>query len=78
MRSSWKGCFIKNSKKLDNSSTLLNTMLKKKVLVYDGKSFKSILVDRKMIGLKIGEFIFTRKIGVTHKKKVINKKGKKK
>jgi ribosomal protein S19 len=78
MRSSWKGYFIKNSEKLDNSSTLLNTMLKKKVLIYDGKSFKSLLVERKMIGLKVGEFIFTRKIGVTHKKKVINKKGKKK
>jgi ribosomal protein S19 len=53
-------------------------MLKKKVLIYDGKSFKSLLVERKMIGLKVGEFIFNRKIGVTHKKKVINKKGKKK
>ncbi len=78
MRSSWKGCFIKNKERLNNSSTLLNTMLKKKVLVYDGKSTKSLLVERRMIGLKVGEFIFTRRVGVTHKKKVINKKGKKK
>lgn len=49
-------------------------MLKKKVLVHDGKSYKSILIDRFMIGLKIGEFIFTRKVGVLHKKKVSKKK----
>jgi ribosomal protein S19 len=63
---------------LDNSSTLLNTMLKQKLPVYDGKSFKLLVIERKMIGLKVGEFIFTRKIGVTHKKKILNKKGKKK
>jgi hypothetical protein len=31
-----------------------------------------------MVGLKIGEFVFTRKMGVLHKKKLLNKKGKKK
>ena len=74
MRSSWKGCFVKNSIKLDNSSTLLNTMLKQKVLIYDGKSSKLLTIERKMIGSKVGEFVFTRRIGVTHKKKVLNKK----
>ena len=79
MRSSWKGCFIKNSIKLDNSSTLLNTMLKQKVSIYDGKSFRLLTIERKMVGSKVGEFVFSRKIGVTHKKKVLNKKkGKKK
>jgi len=78
MRSSWKGCFVKNSTKLDNSSTLLNTMLKQKVSIYDGKSSKLLTIERKMIGLKVGEFVFTRKIGVTHKKKILNKRGKKK
>jgi ribosomal protein S19 len=53
-------------------------MLKQKLPVYDGKSFKLLVIERKMIGLKVGEFIFTRKIGVTHKKKILNKKGKKK
>ena len=48
-------------------------MLKKKFNVYDGKSIKSVLIDRTMIGLKIGEFVFTRKMGVLHKKKVLNK-----
>lgn len=78
MRSVWKGCFYKNNNNnLDKSSTVFNTMLKKKVTVHDGKSYKSVLVDRTMIGLKIGEFVFTRKMGVLHKKKVLKKKGKK-
>lgn len=77
MRSNWKGCFLNNSVTLDKSSTVLNTMLKKKLFVHDGKAQKLITIERVMVGLKIGEFVFTRKIGVLHKKKV-NKKGKKK
>lgn len=77
MRAVWKGVFFKNNLHLHKSATLLNTMLKKKFNVYDGKSIKSVLIDRTMIGLKIGEFVFTRKMGVLHKKKVLKKKGKK-
>jgi ribosomal protein S19 len=77
MRSVWKGVFLKNNSHLHKSSTLLNTMLKKKFLVHDGKVSKAITVERSMVGLKIGEFVFTRKMGVLHKKKVLKKKGKK-
>ncbi len=78
MRSIWKGCFYKNNNNgLSKSSTVVNTMLKKKFTLHDGKSYKSILIDRSMVGLKIGEFVFTRKMGVLHKKKVLKKKGKK-
>jgi ribosomal protein S19 len=77
MRAVWKGVFLKNNSYLDKSSTLLNTMLKKKFNIYDGKSVKTIMVDRAMIGLKMGEFVFSRKMGVLHKKKVLKKKGKK-
>lgn len=77
MRSIWKGFFLKNNSTLHKSSTLLNTTLKKKISVHDGKSIKLLVVDRAMIGLKIGGFIFTRKMGVVHKKKVLKKKGKK-
>jgi ribosomal protein S19 len=52
-------------------------MLKKKFILHDGKSYKSVLIDRSMVGLKVGEFVFTRKMGVLHKKKSIKKKGKK-
>jgi ribosomal protein S19 len=77
MRAVWKGVFLQNNLYLNKSSTLLNTMLKKKFNIYDGKSTKSVMVDRAMVGLKIGEFVFTRKMGVLHKKKVLKKKGKK-
>mgnify|MGYP006195828617 FL=1 len=77
MRSVWKGCFYKNNNNLNKSSTVINTILKKKFTVHDGKSYKSVLIDQSMVGLKIGEFVFTRKMGVSHKKKVLKKKGKK-
>jgi ribosomal protein S19 len=77
MRSVWKGCFYKNNNTLNKSSVVVNTILKKKFILHDGKSYKTVLIDRSMVGLKIGEFIFTRKMGVLHKKKVLKKKGKK-
>lgn len=78
MRSIWKGNFIKNKKILDNSSTLLNVNLKKTFKVYTGKENKLMVIERSMIGQKIGEFIFTRKIGAIHKKKEKIKKSSKK
>lgn len=78
MRSVWKGNFIKNKKFLDNSSTLFNIHLKKTFNVYNGKDSKLILIERSMIGRKIGEFIFTRKMGAIHKKKEKIKKSSKK
>lgn len=78
MRSVWKGSFIKNNLTLHKSSVVIASMLKKKVIVNDGKANKSIIIERNMIGLKVGEFIFSRKMGVLHKKKTLNKKGKKK
>jgi ribosomal protein S19 len=52
-------------------------MLKKKFYIYTGKEQKLFTVDRQSIGLKVGEFVFTRKMGIIHKKKDKNKKGKK-
>lgn len=78
MRSIWRGFFFKNNINLHKSSTVLTTLLKKKISVHDGRISKNIAIDRSMVGLKIGEFIFTRKMGVLHKKKkVLKKKGKK-
>jgi len=78
MRAVWKGVFFKLNNTLHKSSTLLNTTLKQKFSVHDGKTTRHLLVNRSMIGLKVGEFVFTRKVGVEHKKKKKNKKGKKK
>lgn len=78
MRSIWKGNFIKNKKFLDNSSTLLNVYLKKTFAVYNGKEKKLMVIERNMIGRKLGEFVFSRKMGTIHKKKVKIKKSSKK
>jgi ribosomal protein S19 len=52
-------------------------MLKKKFYIYTGKEAKYFTVERQFIGLKLGQFVFTRKMGVIHKKKQKNKRGKK-
>jgi len=41
---------------------------------------KSFLVEKQQLGYRFGEFLFTRKVGVVHKKKLIKNKtkGKKK
>lgn len=49
-------------------------MLKKKFFLHDGKVKKIIFISRPHIGSKAGEFIFTRKVGVVHKKKKSKKK----
>lgn len=77
MRSSWKGNFFKKNNTLDNSSTLFNTFFKKKFYVYTGKEKKQIFIDKEMVGLKIGQFILTRKMGAIHKKKEKLKRSKK-
>jgi ribosomal protein S19 len=57
---------------------VLNVQLKKAFNIYTGKDLKSITIERGMIGRKIGEFIFTRKMGAIHKKKEKIKKSSKK
>ena len=42
--------------------------LNKKFLIYNGKDFQKLIVSKKMLGRKFGEFVMTRKI-VTFKKK---------
>ena len=84
-RPSWKGPFIdtslikKDSSKIQKiwcrSSTIPASLVGRTVLVYNGKEFKRILINREKVGFKFGEFSFTRKY--TKKLKEINKKKKK-
>lgn len=84
-RSLWKGPFIdvsllkkdlsKIQKTWSRSSTIPSSLIGKTVLVYTGKEFKRILINREKVGFKFGEFSFTRKY--TKKLKEINKKKKK-
>ena len=49
-------------------------MFKKKFTIHDGKDYKSVSISRFMLGLKIGQFVFNRKMGSIHKKKDKRKK----
>lgn len=73
-RSSWKGPLIKNTtlvkikasknlyiKIFTRNSSITPLCVGLKFLIYNGKSFSPLIVTSNMIGLKFGEFSFTRK-----------------
>jgi small subunit ribosomal protein S19 len=71
-RSKWKGAYaqselIKIKKKSrsikiwSRDSTITPAFLRKRVLVYNGKSFRPVIITSTKLGYKFGEFIFTRK-----------------
>lgn len=66
-----------NKKKLKKKRNTLITknLLGKKILVHNGKKFKTILINPFKLGSRLGEYFFTRK----HKKyKKLKKKKKRK
>jgi len=88
MRSTWKGLittksFIFNFKKnfkqedikkiiYERNCTIIKPMLKSTVLIYNGKSFRSIKLVPHMLKHKLGEFSFTKKnpiLNIKSKKK---------
>jgi small subunit ribosomal protein S19 len=85
-RAKWKGLFIekfllkkkffnRNQKKIwSRRSTIPSILIGQKVLVYNGKEFKKIFINREKIGYKFGDFSFTRK----HTKKIMKVVKKKK
>lgn len=71
-RAKWKGPFISNKnlskdKKLKKiwtrSEVIASNCLNKKVMVYNGQKFINVFVNSSKLGLKYGEFCFTRKKG---------------
>ncbi len=81
-RSIWKGSFLlnkffklglKKKKLIWAKNTIITSELKgQTVYVYNGKEFKTLYISNAKIGLKFGQFIFTRKY--TQKYKLKNKK----
>ncbi len=65
-------------KTMSRSSTILQSFVGLTFEVYTGKSYTKIYIDEKMVGHKLGEFSFTRKIGKIHEKKNKKKKNIKK
>lgn len=88
VRSKWKAPFVdytlvenilanKNRtviRTMSRSSTILKSFIGLIFEVYTGKTFSKVYIDEKMVGHKLGEFSYTRKLGRIHDKK--NKKGK--
>jgi len=72
-RSAWKGPFLdnflvksteqlqKNQKVWSRRSVIPASLMGSVVLVYNGKEFKRVAINRERIGFKFGEFSFTRK-----------------
>lgn len=85
VRSKWKSPFVdynllnqilKNKKRnviktKSRSSTILPSFIGSLFEVYTGKVYNKIYIDEKMVGHKLGEFAFTRKLGRIHVKKNI-------
>ena len=81
MRSLWKikyvkSVFYKNKKKtiplLKRDSIIIAPWINKNISVHVGNNFKKILVERKHLGYKVGEFAFSRK----YTKKVVKSNSK--
>ncbi len=51
------------------SSIILQSFIGLVIQVYTGRKYINVYVNEKMIGHKLGEFAFTRKIGRIHQKK---------
>jgi small subunit ribosomal protein S19 len=75
-RSRWKGPYIKscvlkqekvNQKIWSRASTIPNCLVGTIVSVYNGCEFKRIIITRKRIGFKFGEFSLTRKFRIKKK-----------
>lgn len=60
------------------SSIILKSFIGLTFFVHNGRNYKKLIITEDMIGHKLGEFAFTRKIGKIHnikkKKRLISKK----
>jgi len=54
------------------SSTILESFIGMIFEVYTGRMYNKVYINEKMVGHKLGEFSFTRKLGKIHQKKVKN------
>ena len=92
VRSKWKVPYVhfslvKRLAKRKHSRLIIETKARSTVIlqsfvglyfsVYTGRSYVNFYVDQKMVGYKLGEFSFTRRMGQIHKKRyrVIKKRG---
>ena len=85
-RSSWKVPYIDykllntilsnkevSIKTNSRQTKILQSFVGLNIFVYTGKVYKKVYISEDMVGKKLGEFAYTRKIGNIHKKKEKNK-----
>lgn len=77
-RSKWKIPFINYNllKKIIKKNPILKTHSRStlivpsfiglEIMVHTGRRYKKILIEEKMVGHKLGEFAYTRKVGKIH------------
>jgi small subunit ribosomal protein S19 len=58
------------------SSIILQSFIGRTIYVYTGRNYKKIVITEEMIGHKLGEFAFTRKLGNIHSNKFNKRKRK--
>lgn len=78
----WKKIFTNYKIFFKRSTIIPYTLINKKIKIYNGKRFKTILIRPQMVGHKMGEFVVTkimgRKIAQRKLAKLKKKKNKKK
>ena len=80
-RSKWKGNFLTNinfikteiekSKMWMRNSSISSGLIGKRLLIHNGKSFKTVFITREKVGFKFGEFSFTRTHTLKIKKTIL-------
>lgn len=68
-RSVWKSFYVGNQQNTNNEMMLRNQIIQKKDIdkmysVHTGKNYQLIRIDEKMKGLKAGQFVLTKKMGM--------------
>ena len=71
-RAQWKGP-IKNNNSSWRNITITPEIINKTIEVHNGKQLKSLVIDSKNLGEKIGKFV-PSKIFIAHKKKAVKQK----
>lgn len=63
------GVWVEFPKVWDRSRLIESSLVGKSFKVYTGKAFIVVKMRLGMVGYKFGDFVWTRKMGVEHKKK---------
>jgi len=79
-RSIWKGPYVstsliksKQTQVWTRNTTIIPSFVSQTLYVHNGQKFQQLFITDNIIGLKLGQFVLTRK-SVVHKKKKTKKK----